>query len=211
MPLPPRALVALGCCPALSACGGGHHGATDQPNPSAGGPPSSSSSTTTTPQRAAPARLRTCAPTQLRLRVVSSQGAAGHLEATFAFRNSSSSRCRLFGFPGAQMLSPTRRPLRTIVERGDGFFSFPRHPTAVLRPDRVADPAGEPEQARRERVRVDGVAGAGDGRVAAPDVAGDVPLGAHTQLPGRLPLLVAIRPRGIRSAARPQVRAPAPP
>ena len=132
MPLPPRALVAFGCCTALSACGGGHHGATDQTNPSAGGPPSSSSSTTTTPQRAAPARLRTCAPTQLRLRVVSSQGAAGHLEATFAFRNSSSSRCRLFGFPGAQMLSPTRRPLRTIVERGDGFFSFPRHPTAVV-------------------------------------------------------------------------------
>ena len=130
MPLPARAFALLACCTALGACDGGHHGATvSRTRPSAGGPPP-----TTTPPSAAPARLATCAPAQLKLRFVSTQGAAGHLEATFAFRNSSPSRCRLFGFPGAQMLSPTRRPLRTVLERGDGFFSFPRHPTAVVLP-----------------------------------------------------------------------------
>ena len=99
MPLPARAFALLACCIALGACDGGHHGATvSRTRPSAGGPPPT---TTTTPPPAAPARLPTCAPAQLKLRVVSTQGAAGHLEATFAVRNSSPSRCRLFGFPGA--------------------------------------------------------------------------------------------------------------
>jgi uncharacterized protein DUF4232 len=129
---PARALVALACCATLAACGGGHkRAATKLTNPSPPAP-ASTASTTPTGKPAAPARLATCTPAQLRLRVVSSQGATGHLETTFAFRNSSGTRCRLFGFPGARMLSATRRPLRTIVERGDGFFSFPRHGTEVV-------------------------------------------------------------------------------
>ena len=131
--LPAIALAAVACCTTMAACGGGHKGAaTGHAGTSPGAPASTATTTSTTPRPAAPARPATCTPTQLRLRVVSTQGAAGHLEATFAFRNSSGTRCRLFGFPGAQMLSATRKPLRTIVERGDGFFSFPRRGTEVV-------------------------------------------------------------------------------
>ena len=121
------------CALALTACGGSHHNrvATHQRGPAKTGT-TASPATTPPPNGGTAVKPPTCAPLQLRLRLVSSQGATGHLEATFAFTNSSRSRCRLFGYPGARMLSATGRALRTIIQRGDGFFSYSRRATRAV-------------------------------------------------------------------------------
>ena len=77
----------------------------------------------------------------------------------------------------------------------------------------MGDRTGEAEQPRRQRVHVDRIAVAGNGRVLAPDVAGDVPFGADAQLLGRLALVVAAGARRVRStvSALPQIGAPAAP
>lgn len=125
-----RPALLFACALALAACGGGHSSSSP-----------TSSATVTTTAAAAPTTTSaatsslppTCAPSQLTLKLVSTEGAAGHLQALFAFTNSSSSVCRLFGYPGAQMESSGGGALKTIVIRGGNFFpDSSRKPTTVV-------------------------------------------------------------------------------
>jgi hypothetical protein len=123
-----RPALLLACALALAACGGGHSS------------PSPTSAATVTTTGATSSLPPTCAPSQLTLKLVSSEGAAGHLQALFAFTNSSSSVCRLFGYPGAQMVSSGGGALKTIVIRGGNFFpdSSRKPTTVVLQPGQAA-------------------------------------------------------------------------
>lgn len=49
-----------------------------------------------------------------------SNGAAGTIRLRFVFTNTSSSACKLFGFPGMQMLNASHNPIPTHVHRGTG-------------------------------------------------------------------------------------------
>jgi hypothetical protein len=117
----------------LAACGGGHKSSSS--NVPAQAPATTTAATpapaTTTQAGAAPARPAGCAPGQLHLRLVSTQGATGHVEAVFSLTNQSGSKCRLFGYPGAQMVTSAGGALKTVVKRGGGFF-----------PDSARQPAG---------------------------------------------------------------------
>jgi hypothetical protein len=132
-----RLVCALVCLLALAACGGGHSSSSSSSaatvSTTAAAVTSASASTTTS-------RPSTCAPSQLTLKLVSNQGAAGHLEDQFAFTNSSSSVCRQFGYPGAQMVSSAGGALKTIVIRGGNFFpdSSRKPTTVVLQPGQAA-------------------------------------------------------------------------
>jgi hypothetical protein len=130
--------LALVCALGLAACGGGHSksssSAAQTTTPAAAqATTATSQSATAAPAASSPAR---CAPSQLRLTVVSHQGATGHLAAVFAFTNSSSTPCHLFGYPGAQMVSSAGGALKTVVIRGGGFFpdSARRPSTVVIQP-----------------------------------------------------------------------------
>jgi hypothetical protein len=57
---------------------------------------------------------------QLSLAKPKMNGAAGTIRLRFVFTNSSSSTCKLFGFPGMQMLNKNRNPIPTHVHRGTG-------------------------------------------------------------------------------------------
>ena len=137
-----RPVLLFACALALAACGGGHSSpsptsaATVTTTVASASTGTGSASTTTT----APSLPPTCAPSQLTLKLVSSEGAAGHLQAVFAFTNSSSSVCRLFGYPGAQMVSSGGDTLKTIVIRGGNFFpdSSRKPATVVLQPGQAA-------------------------------------------------------------------------
>lgn len=64
-----------------------------------------------------------CLVGQLTAKVVASSGAAGHQGIMFRFHNRSVRPCTLYGYPGAQLLTATRRPLPTRVQRGGGYIS----------------------------------------------------------------------------------------
>lgn len=134
-----RLVCALVCVLALAACGGGHSSSSSTSvatvTTTAAAAPSTTASATTTSSLPP-----TCAPSQLALKLVSSQGAAGHLEDQFAFTNSSNSVCRLFGYPGAQMVSSAGGALKTVVIRGGDFFpdSSRKPTTVVLQPGHAA-------------------------------------------------------------------------
>jgi hypothetical protein len=130
-----RTSPALLCALALAACGGGGHSRSPTNGQAQGTSPSSVPKTSAAPSTtggAAAARPPTCAPSQLRLRALDTQGATGHLEATFSLTNASRSRCRLFGYPGAHMLSANGRVLPTTVKRGNGFFPDSRRTPAAV-------------------------------------------------------------------------------
>ncbi len=95
---------------------------------------SSSSSSRSTP--GAVAQTHPCAPSQLRLGYVGTNGATGHLELTLALRNASSRPCTLRGYPGARLLSRTGAALPLTIRRGGGFFpdSQRRARRVVLKP-----------------------------------------------------------------------------
>jgi hypothetical protein len=125
-----RLVGALVCVLALAACGGGQSSTSPATvtTTAAAATSTTASATTTTASRPP-----TCAPSQLTLKLVSNQGAAGHLEDQFAFTNSSKSVCRLFGYPGAQMVSSAGGALKTVVIRGGDFFpDSSRKPTTVV-------------------------------------------------------------------------------
>ena len=66
---------------------------------------------------AAAASTPRCRLHQLSLARPKSNGAAGSIRLRFVFTNSSSSTCKLFGFPGLQMLNTHHANLHTVVIR----------------------------------------------------------------------------------------------
>jgi hypothetical protein len=107
------------CALVIGACGSAHH-ASSTPAPA---------SRVVAPSSLTPAR---CSSSQLALSYVGTQGATGHLEATFSLRNISARTCTLFGYPGAQMLDAGGAPVPTHLKRGNGFF-----PDTLATPRRV--------------------------------------------------------------------------
>jgi hypothetical protein len=73
-----------------------------------------------------------CASTKLRLTFLTTQGATGHLEVTFALRNASGTICTLRGYPGARLFDAAGHPIATRLKRGGGFF-----PDTMSPPSRV--------------------------------------------------------------------------
>jgi hypothetical protein len=77
-----------------------------------------------------------CASSQLTLAYAGTQGATGHVEATFALHNVSGHSCTLHGYPGAELLDAAGHTLPTRLKQGRGFFPdtllVPRQ--VVLRP-----------------------------------------------------------------------------
>lgn len=57
---------------------------------------------------------------QLSLAQPKMNGAAGTIRLRFVFTNTSTSTCKLFGFPGMQMLNKHHNPIPTHVHRGTG-------------------------------------------------------------------------------------------
>lgn len=70
---------------------------------------------------------------QLALKPIASSGATGHLGVQFRFHNRSSRACNLYGFPGAQLLTGSRRPLPTHMQWGDGYISGIQRNKTVVR------------------------------------------------------------------------------
>ena len=68
----------------------------------------------------AAASVPRCRLHQLSLAQPKLNGAAGTIRLRFVFTNSSSSTCKLFGFPGMQMLNKNHKNLPTHVARGTG-------------------------------------------------------------------------------------------
>ncbi|MDF5725832.1 MAG: DUF4232 domain-containing protein [Rhizonema sp. PD37] len=58
--------------------------------------------------------LTGCQTSQLSVRRVSSQGATGHIGVVYAFTNTSSSTCTLYGYPGFVPLDAKGQPLKGI-------------------------------------------------------------------------------------------------
>ena len=73
-----------------------------------------------------------CSSSQLALSYAGTQGATGHLEATFRLRNVSPRNCTLRGYPGAELLNAAGHTIPTHLERGHGFF-----PDTLLVPRQV--------------------------------------------------------------------------
>ena len=101
----------------------------------------SSTSTTTGTHHAASRRASVtspqtvplpCAGTRLALTFVGTQGATGHLEATFALSNASGTMCTLRGYPGARLLDAAGHIIAMHLKRGGGFF-----PDTISPPRRV--------------------------------------------------------------------------
>jgi hypothetical protein len=79
-----------------------------------------SSPTTTTTTSAATGGTPPCTAHDLALSFIGQQGAAGHGELGFALRNTSSSSCHTFGYPGIQFLD----------RHGAGLTTIPHHTTS---------------------------------------------------------------------------------
>jgi hypothetical protein len=105
---------------AVSACGssttvtttvtGGSSTAADTTSSSAA---SSSSTTGTVTSTATAARAPLCRAATLSLSFLGQQGATGHGELGFALRNTGSTSCHTFGYPGILFLGRTGQPLPT--------------------------------------------------------------------------------------------------
>jgi len=66
-----------------------------------------------------------CRNTQLTIRYQSSNGAAGHIAIIYRIHNLSAQACRLFGYPGVQLLDRQFLSLPTTVHRGAGSLVGP--------------------------------------------------------------------------------------
>jgi Domain of unknown function (DUF4232) len=73
-----------------------------------------------------------CRLSQLSLAQPKMDGAAGTIRLRFVFTNTSSSTCKLFGFPGMQMLNKNHNPIPTHVHRGTGHNVPPEPETNVV-------------------------------------------------------------------------------
>jgi hypothetical protein len=112
----------LVCSLSIAACGGGGQRSSVAARPN---------------QVTSP--IVSCSSNQLSLAFVGTQGAPGHLEATFAFRNHSGASCSLRGYPGAQLVDAQGRQLQTQLKWGHGFFPDTMLPprTVVIEPGRA--------------------------------------------------------------------------
>jgi len=97
--------------------------------------PTTTRATTTT--STVPVSLSTCLPSQLRLALAGSQGAAGTTELSFSLADSSAVSCTMYGYPGMLLLTAGGAPLPTVVTRGGGLAFENIAPTNV-----VLDPGG---------------------------------------------------------------------
>lgn len=67
-----------------------------------------------------------CNRSQIAITATSTGAALGHIGVLFTLRNASSADCRLYGYPGLQLLSSNGRPLPTTVVRAvTGAYLFP--------------------------------------------------------------------------------------
>lgn len=134
------AAAALGCLPALAACG-------------AGGSPSAVPTVTRTVTAPAPATVATTAPAPssspaagsgpgpcptsgLRARIGLTQGAAGSAYAVIDFTNVSGSACTMYGYPGVSFVSGRRSGI--VVGAPAGRTSPPSARLVTLAPGGVA-------------------------------------------------------------------------
>ena len=72
-----------------------------------------------------------CASSQLAVTLGEASGALGHIGQVVHFRNRSSVRCTLHGYPGVQMLDAAGTPIPTTVRRGIAY-TVPRVPERVV-------------------------------------------------------------------------------
>ena len=116
-------LLALLAAVVVAGCGSGAHSATRSiSRGTSGATGTSAPAGTSSPSTSQTTASGRCTPQQLQLAYVGSQGATGHIEASFQLRNASQKPCTLFGYPGAQMLDAKGRDLPTHVQRGGAFF-----------------------------------------------------------------------------------------
>jgi hypothetical protein len=75
---------------------------------------------------AASASWPRCAKSQLSMAATSTGAGLGHAGVLFTLRNTSSASCRMFGYPGLQLLSASGQQLpTTVVPAGSGAYLFP--------------------------------------------------------------------------------------
>lgn len=90
----------------------------------------------TTADAALPA---TCDSGRLAARVLSEQGATGHIQVVVGLRNTATRPCSVTGYPDAQLLAADGRPLPTTVEHGGSPAAPAATPRQVtLRPGGTA-------------------------------------------------------------------------
>ena len=73
-----------------------------------------------------------CRQAQLGLAQPQSTGAAGSVRLRFVFTNVSTATCKLFGFPGMQLLNARQTPLPTYVQRGSSTVVPPEPEADVV-------------------------------------------------------------------------------
>lgn len=113
--------VLVGAAIVTAACTQSHPSSSSTTTSSSTSSTQAISTTTSSTQAAGTA---TCQVNQLTLSLFGSSGAAGTLESTFDFHNTSDSSCSLYGFPGAQMLNASGGVLTTQTTVRGGTYPF---------------------------------------------------------------------------------------
>jgi hypothetical protein len=130
----------------LAACGSSSKPAANSAPPTTNPPPTTtpgSSSSVTTATASTPTATTTttagastlCRASGLAISFLGQQGATGHGELGFAVRNTSSSSCHTFGYPGIQFLDGAGRALPTVSTRTtQDFFGNTSEERLVIAP-----------------------------------------------------------------------------
>lgn len=109
--------ILIGVALVLSACGGSTTTVTRtvaQTNPGSHSSTSPTPTQTATSVATTSSRTPACVAADLSLSYLGQQGAAGHGEIGFALKNTSSSTCHTFGYPGVLFLDRHGSALKTI-------------------------------------------------------------------------------------------------
>jgi hypothetical protein len=129
-----RLLLACPIAVLLAACGSSNRAASSAPAPS-GNPPATTSApgpaaTATTGPATTTTSAGLCRAPGLHLSFLGQQGATGHGELGFSLRNTTSTACHTFGYPGILFLDSTGAPLPTSSIRStqDFFGTVPERP-----------------------------------------------------------------------------------
>src|SRR5207244_580150 len=80
------------------------------------------------------ADLPRCHTSQVTVRTGKGGVGAGNVLAVFVLENTSARTCRLFGYPGLQMLNANHRPVPTTVTRGAAYMFSAHAPSRVVMP-----------------------------------------------------------------------------
>jgi hypothetical protein len=115
------ALAALAAGSVLSACSNSPSKSSSSTTTTTTPPTTSTTATTTPPTTSTTAATTTCQPSQLRVALYGTEGAAGTNEVTFSLTNSSTTVCTMYGYPGMQLLNAGRASVPTVVIRGGGL------------------------------------------------------------------------------------------